>query len=201
MPLSDNLTSGPILSLLTAAGAAVASLTGLTSSLGLTPVQSDIAAATVFGGLAVYWIILAYRIPPPPREVGFAARGNESNSASILRRLPHSSVALIFLLASCWLAKPVVLLLSNPTWKICGTLTGNCASSYCATGLDYRSRPISQDCVLPMDFSGYLEMTPQGQLSYRPDFLRLQCNGKELPSVRLPKTFSDQSCNARMEIP
>ena len=201
MPISDNLTSGPILSLLTAAGAALASVTGLTSSLGFTPVESDIATAVISTALAVYWIFLAYRVAPPPRGVGFADKGTDSDSIGLFRRLPHISIALVFLLAACWVARPVVLLLSHPTWKLCGTLTGSCASAYCATGFDHRSRPTSQECFLPLDATGYFELTPKSRLAYRPDFLRLQCNGKELPPVRLPTTFSDQGCKARLELP
>jgi hypothetical protein len=200
MNLSDNLIAGPVLSLLAAAGAAAAAVTGVASTFGLTPFQSDIAASLVFFALAAYWIWLGNRVYRPLRNAGFVKDGAKA-SVAITARLPYFGVALVFASASCWFSIPIARLLTTPDWKICGTLTGRCAATYCATGLDFRLRQTSNECVPPLDASGYFEMTSLGTLSYRPDLLRLQCNGTELAPVRVPKTFSDPRCGARMEIP
>lgn len=200
MPMVDLIATGPILSLLTAIVAALASLAGFTSSLGLTPVQSDIATTFVFIGLALYWTRLAFGVAPVPRAAGFGSAQIDSWTSRLLRRLPHLVISLIFLAAGGWFAWPVAELAAAPRWKVCGTLAGSCSASFCATGLDFRSRPISQDCVRARDISGYLEIEPEGALRYRPRFLRLQCGGKDL-SLQLPAAFHSAKCDATLEFP
>ena len=201
MTIAEKVTTGPVLSVLAAAATAVASVGGLASSLGLPPFLADASGSTVFFALAVYWAYLSGQARKPMTTPGFVREAGTKKSTGLINALPYYAVSAAFIALACWLGYPAVSTLLHPHWKVCGTVIGGCSPSFCATGLDSRSRPIFPECIAPLDNSGYLELKPKTSLTYRPESIRIQCAGKDLPPLRVPAAFNSAKCDARLELP
>ena len=76
MNLAKKLSTGPVVSLVAAAGAGVAAVSDLISSLGLKPFWSDIAALAVFIILVIYWLFLAIQATKRKAIPGFVEDGD-----------------------------------------------------------------------------------------------------------------------------
>ena len=201
MNLAEKVSSGPIVSLVAAAGAAVTAVSGLVSSLGLQPFWADVATSAVFIILAIYWLLLAFKAKKRKAAPGFVNGAYRNKAALRIALIPYFCVVAVFIGISTWFAYPLFLHIFAPPWKICGTITTNCTSSYCVIGLDARSRPIFPECVAPLDISGYFELVPKDYTTYRPVSIRIQCAGRDLRVLRIPNEFMSPKCNGRIDLP
>jgi len=192
--------AGPVVSLVIAAGTAVTAISGLIANLGLRPFWADVSTSVVFFVLVLYWLRLTFQQANRKPETGFVKRAVGARSAWRNVSILHLCFVAVFFGFFIWCAYPAFSHILNPTWKICGTITGNCAPSYCVVGLDARSRPIFPECVAPLDSSGYLVLVPIDYTTYRPITIRIQCAGKDLRILRLPNEFMSPKCNGRIDM-
>lgn len=199
----DKLSTAPVLSLVGAVVASIATATGLATGLGLTPFWTDVSVALVLLLLAGYWTLLTVRAAKPSAAVGFASQSPPPTHAGWLSRrvLPSASVAVALLCAGAWFLYAPSKLLVEPAWKMCGSIVGGCSPALCIVPLDSRSRPLDFGCVAPLDTSGYIELTPRDRTTYRPALIKIQCQGKDTAIGRPPESFFAAACDGRMVLP
>jgi hypothetical protein len=200
MNIPDDLTAGPIVSVVAGIAAGVASITGLTTTIGLRPFWADAAATLFFLALAGYWFLLAWQSQQPKRSP-LALDDASGPKFSLSLSLPHVLVAALFFLLALWFVFPILSWARAPEWKVCGTVTGGCSPAYCVTGIDHRSRPIARECVRPLDESGYFELRPDRLGTYIPATLRFECAGETTGEYRVSQDLNSQVCNGVLELP
>lgn len=202
MSVIDKLASAPVITLAAGIAASLATATGITSTLGLSPFFSDSYTAAFFFALAVYWTSLSIKATKTPAKVGFSA--NPINDKGLWRTAtrvtPHATVALLFLLMSARIAIPALQQLSAERWRFCGTLVTTCGASYCLTFSDSRSRPVVAECLRAADSSGYIDYRPKNSTTYRPEVMKLQCPGASSIELKIPDKFFGNSCQSLLEI-
>lgn len=195
MSLTDRLTSASVVSLLVSAAGAIGAVSGLATALGLQPFWADAVASGFFCVLGIQWMYLARKERPSGIRLGF--RRDQSPSRSIWRTtIPNALIAVCLVAFFVWFIYPVVVHLQAPTWKLCGTIVGRCSPSYCVRGFDERGRPVSNECVRPLDSSGYFEFTSKNQTTYHPSTLQVQCDGQGYIATLASTEFSGSTCDA-----
>ena len=191
---------GPAASLLAACATAIANITGLTTSVGLSPFVSDAVGVIVFLLAGIYWTLRAWNSSQPQRTIGFNENSTRHRTwtASVMLQL-LGAIALVCLAA--WFAFPIVQRFAQPEWKVCGTIVSSCSAKQCISGLDDRRRQILSRCIGPRDASRYYVLQPQSLLDYKPSYLRLECEEKQIATVPTPSSFKTNKCDSLLELP
>jgi hypothetical protein len=165
----------------------------------VTALVCDVLGTATFAGAAFYWGKLALQSSKPKHPIGFID-GPVRRSQQWKSSLGLGAGVLVLLILTVWFALPIARKASQPQWKVCGTVATSCSSAYCIVGLDDRYRQVSPACVPPRDPSGYLVLESSDWVSYRPKYLRIQCDGKELSVVNVPASFFSSRCDGLLEV-
>ncbi len=197
----DKFDLGPAAALAAAVVAAIGNITGFASAMGIGAFACDLVGAMTFAIAAIYWAKRSWDFSTPKRVAGFVGGAAATRRQWRTVSLAQAAGALVLLGIALWFAFPVAHKAIAPTWRICGTVQTKCPSTYCTTGLDDRHRQTSSACVAPRDVSGYLVLESSDWTTYRPEYLRFQCEGKEIGEAKVPENFSNARCDAFLAIP
>lgn len=197
----DKLASTLAVTLAAGLPASLATLTGITTSLGLPPFVSDLLALVFFLLLTGYWTVLAIKATKRQSSTGFVVNspGDGGLRQRLGRAIPCATVALVFLSVTSWIGFPAATSFLSGGWRFCGTLVAPCGDSYCVALSDSRSRPVVSECLRASDSSGYIDYRPKNKATYRPETLRVQCPGSTLLEHRVPAAFLDGTCQGLLE--
>jgi hypothetical protein len=182
-------------------------LSGIVGSLGLSPFWSDVIVSLIIAYTTGHWAGHIWTEAARKEKI-MGLEINEEKRPSflaILKRMSSSAILLPVLVALLvWNVTPLVKIIKNRNWMLCGTIITSCRAPSCLKLYDSRRRMISDDCYQFKDELGYIEISASNFLTYQPEFISMQCNGTTSEITKIKDSMFqviNPSCDGLMKMP
>lgn len=180
-----------VLTIISLLAAAAAAANGFGVTVGLPPFWIDVLLSAVLLYACFDWARSLRVRRRPSSIVGPATH-------TISMRALFALIVLTILLF--WTARPPLMHALERRWSLCGQFLTRCDETACISFSDARKRPVTGDCHVAGDASGFHQIAAPNWWTYKPVFVSATCRSDERPARRLPQQVFDPTCRAKVDL-